>query len=176
MLAFHKNPELKEQLLNQLQAHYDADEIIKGKYWENGKGCAVGCALHSADHSLGEELYGIPTVLWKLEDRIFEALPNQDAKEFPIQFIKAIPEGADLSKVFYKWSIRMLKRVRPLALGDGKKAIDQVIKFFEEPFRITAADADADAVAVAAVAVADARVTERKKQRDDLLELLRETK
>ena len=50
MEAFHNDPSIKEKYLTRVQAHYKADEIIQGKYWENGKGCAVGCTIHSSDH------------------------------------------------------------------------------------------------------------------------------
>lgn len=167
MLAFHGKLELKDQLLNRLQAHYDADEIVKGKYWEGGKGCALGCAMHLTNqggniHLAYQKKYGINIILGRLQDGIFEALPNKESKEFPIEFTKAVPVGANLDKVFCKWSIRLLKRVRPLALDDGKKAIDQVIKLFEEPEKITAtADADAAAAAYAADAAAYAAYAAR---------------
>lgn len=45
LIAFHGKQSIKDKLLAQLQAHYEADEIIKGIYWENGKGCAVGCTV-----------------------------------------------------------------------------------------------------------------------------------
>ena len=86
MKAFHSDPALKEQILTQLQAHYDADEIIKGVYWENGKGCAVGCTIHSRHHKNYETKLGIPEVLAYLEDNIFEWLPNDGAKEWPGNF------------------------------------------------------------------------------------------
>jgi len=43
MIAFHGKPEIKEQYLARVRAHAAADEIIHGKYWEGGKGCAIGC-------------------------------------------------------------------------------------------------------------------------------------
>ena len=42
MLAYHNDPAIKSKLLADLQAHADADRLVKGQYWENGKGCAVG--------------------------------------------------------------------------------------------------------------------------------------
>jgi hypothetical protein len=132
MKAFHGSIELKEKILKQLVAHYEADEIIKGQYWENGKGCAIGCTLHSADHSLGEKLYGIPEVLWRLEDSIFESLENKLAKKFPIEFIEAIPVGANLDKVFYKFSVAMLERVINYTNSESAiKAIQQVVTLFK---------------------------------------------
>ena len=108
MRAYHNDPEIKSKILTQLQAHYDADEIIKGTYWENGKGCAIGCTLHSSNHRDYEKLFGIPKQLAVLEEYIFERLPNDLAKKFPIEFISSISIGADLSLVWPKLFLCLL--------------------------------------------------------------------
>ena len=108
MIAYHGKQETKDAILAQLQGHYDADEIIKGVYWENGKGCAVGCAVHSGEHVQYETLFGIPESLARLEDRIFEGLENGKAKEWPLRFMRAVKPGADLALVqwqFLHWLI-----------------------------------------------------------------------
>lgn len=102
MLAFHNDPKIKEKYIARVKAHADADEIVKGIYWENGKGCAVGCTIEGSDHSKYETELGIPEILARLEDGLFEEMSNEDAKKFPLQFLEAIPVGADLSQVFTK--------------------------------------------------------------------------
>ena len=72
MLAYHNDPQLKKEILEQLQRHYDADEIVKGQYWENGKGCAVGCTLHTDQHKEYETRFGMPVRVAHLEDVIVE--------------------------------------------------------------------------------------------------------
>ena len=47
LIAFKNTTVTKPVILKQLRAHAKADEIVKGLYWENGKGCAVGCTIHS---------------------------------------------------------------------------------------------------------------------------------
>ena len=96
MIAYHNDMANKVAILAQLNAHARADELVKGRYWENGKGCAVGCTIHSSDHAEYETRFGIPQMLARLEDRIFEGLPNGKAKEWPIRFMSAIRPGADL--------------------------------------------------------------------------------
>jgi hypothetical protein len=108
MLAFYNDKKIKTKYVKRVRAHYKADEIIQGFYWENGKGCAVGCTieLDGGDgnwHQRYEDKLGVPRVLARLEDRIFEGLDNGDAKEFPLRFITAINVGADLSMVFPKF-------------------------------------------------------------------------
>ena len=123
MKAFHNDPDLKERVLAQLEAHYDADEIIHGVYWENGKGCAVGCTVHSNLHKDYETELGIPEVLAYVEEFIFEELPNDVAKEWPLRFIKAIPVGADLSKVWPQLTVFLLEGVLRYAETDEQKDI-----------------------------------------------------
>lgn len=103
MLTFEKNPHLKDEIERQLIRHYEADEIIKGKYWDMGKGCAVGCTIHSSDHMLYESLFGIPVMLARLEDCIFEGLSNELAKEWPLRFWRSIKPGLDMSFVGWKF-------------------------------------------------------------------------
>ena len=103
MLSYHNDPKIKEAIIKKLVRHYELDEIVQGTYWENGKGCAIGCTIDSNDHAEYEKRFGIPEILARLEDRIFEGLALGDAKEWPIQFMKAIPVGVDLSRVQYKF-------------------------------------------------------------------------
>lgn len=103
MLAYHNNPSIKAAILDQLARHRAADEIVQGYYWENGKGCAVGCTVHGDDHAKYETQFGIPQILARLEDCIFEGLPNDVAKGWPERFMSAIPVGANLSLVSWKF-------------------------------------------------------------------------
>lgn len=103
MLAFTNTTHTKDQVLTQIRAHAEADEIVKGQYWENGKGCAVGCTLHSGNHVEYEFRFGIPQMLAHLEDCIFEGLPNGTAKQWPERFMLAVRPGTDLSRVSWRF-------------------------------------------------------------------------
>lgn len=81
--------ELAAAVMAELKYHYENDEIVKGRYWENGKGCAVGCLLKSPNHMEYEEKFGIPVMLARLEDTIFECLPNELSKKWPQRFMGA---------------------------------------------------------------------------------------
>jgi hypothetical protein len=99
MLSFHSDPLVKARYLARVEGHAEADEIIKGQYWEAGKGCAVGCTVHGASHGDYERELGIPRMLAWLEDVIFEGLPNRAAKTWPERFLSAIAPGKDLGPV-----------------------------------------------------------------------------
>jgi hypothetical protein len=99
MLAFHGDPNIKAKYLERVRLHAAADEIIHGKYWGGGKGCAVGCTIHGSNHAAYEKELGIPIALARLEDTLFEGMTNGHSKEFPERFLQAAKVGADLSRV-----------------------------------------------------------------------------
>ena len=108
MQAYHNDPAQKTAIIATLEDHAAHDRLVKGKYWEGGKGCAVGCTIQSSNHAEYEPRFGIPQMLARLEDTIFEGLPNADAMRWPVRFMSAIPVGADLSLVgwqFLHWLV-----------------------------------------------------------------------
>lgn len=111
LVAFHGDAKIKAKYLARVRGHRAADEIINGQYWELGKGCAVGCTIHSGYHASYETEIGVPRVLAFWEDGIFERLFPVDrsaAKEWPERFLLAIKVGADLSRVYPKFALWML--------------------------------------------------------------------
>jgi len=104
MIAFHGDSNIKTKYVERIKAHALADEIVHGQYWQHGKGCAVGCTIHGANHARYEKELGVPRVLARLEDRIFEGMGNGDSKEFPLRFLLAIEPGADLSLVWNQFA------------------------------------------------------------------------
>lgn len=104
MLAYHNDPAVKADILAQLARHRAADELVQGYgYWQDGKGCAVGCTLHSSDHMEYETRFGIPVMIACLEDAIFEGLPVEQARAWPERLMSAIEPGADLSCVGWQF-------------------------------------------------------------------------
>jgi hypothetical protein len=174
LISFHGDPAIKEKYLKRLEAHKAADEIIQGATGQDGKGCAVWCTLDNYSHSSYENELGIPMMLAKLEDRIFEGLSVEESKDFPIRFLSAIPIGKDLGNIYKHFFIWLLvdekDGVIKYAKKDStKKAIQDVADLlqksllekvsseqFREVRKAAAADAAAYAAAYAAYAAADA--------------------
>src|SRR5690606_25985304 len=88
--------------------------------FEEGKGCAVGCSLNSiaqikkigldcSEHNLYEEYLGVPEWLAKVEDTIFEGIPDKRRKTWPVEFGEAINEGADLNKIKVPFIVYILQ-------------------------------------------------------------------
>jgi hypothetical protein len=137
LLSFHGKQEIKDKYVERVKLHAAADEIIQGTYWQNGKGCAVGCTVHSADHSAYETELGIPRIIARLEDRIFERLTNGEAKAFPLRFITAVPVGKDLTPVWKKFLVWLLVdsetgAIRYAKKDETRKAIQDVADLIEK--------------------------------------------
>ena len=164
MLAYHNNPELKEQFLTLLRWHQEQDKIIKGTYSDNPrnglvtvagfslsskfKGCAVGCSINSlraitgkvfdyGNHAAYEELIGVPRILARLEDGMFERLPDEKSQAWPVRFAEAIPVGADLSLVWPRFAHWLLVDdrdgvIRFAKTDDQRKAIQDVAKLYQD--------------------------------------------
>lgn len=135
---------INEQLLARIAEHERLDTIVKGVYWEqaNGKwkGCAVGCSLKDPDdhtplsgtHELYPERLGLPEWLARLEDAIFEGLPDDESLTWPRRFAEAIPVGADLSGLEDSLAVRrMRERLLPLATSWPESIRDQTISAIE---------------------------------------------
>ena len=132
--AYDNDPEIAAQIRAQVQHHYDADEIIHGKYWEDGKGCAVGCIVHSSDHSKFDEIFGEGgEACAYLLDALFESIPNGTAKELPRRFSLAVKSGADMRMVVPQWIYWTLtENVKPTAYPQFQPFIDAVTAMYKE--------------------------------------------
>jgi len=132
MIAYHGKAEIKELYLARVRAHAAADELVKGVYWEKGKGCAVGCTVHSDSHRDYETMLGIPIELARLEDVHFERLENGDSKKWPELFLSSIRVGADLSMVWPKYAFWMLDGLPKQKDERVIKSIDSVRDLYAE--------------------------------------------
>jgi len=131
MQAFHNDPKIKDFYLTRLKMHRAADELIHGIYWENGKGCAIGCTLHSDKHEDFETVLGLPEWFAFLFEFLFEKQKNSKAKDFPIQALEAIHIGADLQKTYHKFCVFLLEEIIQFdkeKFPQVKKAIDDIIQ------------------------------------------------
>lgn len=117
MKAFHGDVTIKEKYLTRVRQHREADELMQGTGWENGRGCAVGCTLEAYDHGRYPIELGIPVEVAHLEDLIFEDIPTADAMLWPDRFLTAIPVGSDLSMVWPMFAVWLLTKECPSVVG-----------------------------------------------------------
>lgn len=134
MLAFHNDPKIKAKYLRRVRQHAKLDQIVKGRYWQDGKGCAVGCTIHSAEHASYEIELGVPRALAYLEDRIFESLPNKHAMKWPVRFLSAVKPGVNLERVADKFTLWLLidekDGVLRFASAAGRAIIETVAELY----------------------------------------------
>lgn len=198
--AFNNDKKLKTGLLKEVKKHYEQDQIVKGSYGQmNGQwsGCAVGCSIRSYNLLTGSdfstsihktfEKFGIPEWLARVDDTIFEGLPEERAKKWPGEFLKAIRPGSKLDNVKAPFVIFILEQ--NLTYFDQKdfpdvvKAIHQCIKLYKakkwDAKAARAAEAEAWSAAEAARAAESAASAESAayvKYAGKLIELLKECK
>ena len=114
MKAFTDTEVLKAELLAVLARHRQANNFVQGRFWNDERGCPIGCALHAfrpgvkSSYAHYEPLFGIPEALVLLEDFIFEGLAPPQAYAWPERFTAAIPEGSDLGNVADRFSLWLL--------------------------------------------------------------------
>lgn len=157
-LSYHNDPQLKKDILSEMKIHEKQDDLIKGSYSEkngNFKGCAVGCGVESLnlkrgfsikhnDHAGYAKALGIPEWLAILEDNLFENLPENKSKKFPVNFLDAIPIGVNLEPIKWKFCAFLMKenidRVLTLEISDELKSevvnsIRSVLKVHEDALK-----------------------------------------
>lgn len=132
--AYHGDPTLKVAVLAEMAGHRAADTLIRGTYWTNGRGCAVGCLTRDphGGHAEYPARWGIPEELAWLEDQIFEELPREHRMAWPERFLAAIEPGADLSRVRAAWTAVLMldpergNIARCAGFPDAEAAVRQV--------------------------------------------------
>lgn len=118
-----------DKLRQEVASHVAADSIVQSTYWdeEANRGCFIGCLAHADDPAINEATYGLPVMLQRIAESIFEALPANEAK----WFFAALPDavgcnGKDLSKVSWQFLAAELRSL-PEQPAEIQAVIDPVI-------------------------------------------------
>jgi hypothetical protein len=166
-----KNTDL---LKSEIAHHIAADAVVQGDYWRGaknavgGRGCFIGCLAHSEDARILGEKYGLPLMLVKVCENIFEGLPEDDAKDFFAQIGDAVGcDGKDLTRVVWAFlgsELRNIPGADCTAISDVIAGMDLLAAGEKWPDAYAAyaaayaayAAIAADAAARAAYAAADA--------------------
>ena len=131
----------------EVAAHIEADALIRGQYWGDGKGCFIGCLTHSDDPAPAFERFGLPVAVLRIAEGIFEALPDDEGRAFCAALPDAVErDGKDLSRVHWAFLAEELRALPPLP-QEVQGVIDPVIAGMDllangqEWPRVAAADA-----------------------------------
>jgi len=118
-----------DKLRSEVAAHVAADSIVQGIYWDKGskRGCFIGCLAKRDDPSLNEATYGLPVMVQRIAENIFEALPANEAKAFFAALPDAVGcDGKDLTRVGWQFLAAEL-RCLPAQSAELQAVIDTVI-------------------------------------------------
>ena len=185
MKAFLGQKSTKQFYVDRIKRHRSKESLLQSfEYWADGKGCALGCTLEQGEgvHEAYPEKLGLPVWLAYLEEHIFEALPEADAKEWPLQFLEAIPVGAsipdslrDRFQVF--WLERQKTQIDRAKYDQVATAVDGVISLLVQAIESYEPESAAwSAARPAACSAAMSEACEAKVKRDWLLEELKTLK
>ena len=116
------------ELTLEVAKHLEADALIKGAYWQRGKGCFIGCLTHSDNPKTAVDRFGLPQPVLRIAEDIFEALPEDEGKAFFAALPAAVErDGKDLSRVHWQFLAAEL-RALPRVKADVQAVIDPVIE------------------------------------------------
>ena len=151
----------------EVKAHIEADALTRGEYWNGSKGCFIGCLTHSSDPKPAFERFGLPEPLLRIAENIFEALPDDEGRAFFAALPDAVGcDGKDLTRVHWAF---LASELRLLPQQD---CIDTVIEGMD---LLSAGDKWSTDAAYAAAKAADAAAyAARIRQRDSLLEIIKQ--
>ena len=134
--AYHGDPAVKAKYIARMRAHQEADELIRGTYWKNGKGCAIGCTVHSSEHKAYETELGMPEWFALLEDQIFESMSQKASCRFPMRLLSAIPVGfAEWDRLYHEFCAYILSNVCRFdrtAFPDVAAAVEDIVRLHEQ--------------------------------------------
>lgn len=136
----------KTAFVKEIKLHQKLDHFIQGAYKFSNKGCAVGCSimsinklkkikLYPSDHKQYETYLGIPGWLAYLEDYIFENLPLEVAKKWPLKFSSAIKTGSNLDNIKVPFLVFILNESIKIKEKDVIRSNNTEIKLIKQAIR-----------------------------------------
>ena len=130
MSAFFGEEKLKSAVMDRLREDRRLDRLAQGVYFEDGKGCHLGCLTRCNEnsHEATERMFNIPIRVAYWLEAVFEGLPKEQAEWWVIEGTGAIPVGADLSLAHHKLAYWLLGPDSPSANGNAHKTVAEEVK------------------------------------------------
>jgi hypothetical protein len=103
-----------DQLSKEVKHHVECDAIRRGSYWDGSRGCFIGCLSHSGDTAKVQDTYGLPIMLQRIAESIFESLPLKEAQAFFAALPTAVScDNKDLSRFGWQFLASELRSLPP---------------------------------------------------------------
>ncbi len=144
----------------EIDAHRAADLLVQRKYYDpnTGRGCFIGCLAHDDDAAVIADRFGLPDVLTRLMESIFERLPFDEASEFFSEIPRAIGrDGRDLTRVQWAFLSDLLRHLPDTDARDVVADVTAGMDLLAAGKDWPGAEAEAEAEAKAEVAEEAAR-------------------
>ena len=130
--------ETADKWIAEMEEHQRLDEYAQGDWFDTDTrvGCFYGCNMQTSERALEKAIVSmkLPPWLVYLSEKIFEGLPSEEAKTFPVRLIKAIPINTDIESVRHKLAISRLSKLKDNCNNDEvNSAIDMVISCHRSP-------------------------------------------
>jgi hypothetical protein len=113
----------QDEVRARIAAHRAADQIVQGVGFQDGRGCAVGCALDRYDHAEYVRVLGVPPEIAHLVDRIHEGLSLELALSWPGRVAAALTPGADTTHAWTRFALWLLTEECPSEAGSRVAAL-----------------------------------------------------
>ena len=162
------------RLKSEVERHIAADKVAQGSY----KTCFIGCLANQRDNpEYIEDTYGIPAMVTRIAESIFEGLPPDEAPAFFSLLPAAVGcDGKDLSRVPWQFLSSELRSL-PKMMDSIQAVISPVIAGMDlliQGLEWSEAQEAARAADAAYAAYATSAADSRRRQRDLLLKLIKE--
>ena len=152
--------------IERMKDHIEADELVCGTGFEDGKGCFIGCTFDRYDHRHAAKTTGVPEWLWYLADDLHESTSKSvNQGDMALKLLHGFEKCEDFDALERAIHIyiqrRNIERVTALEIDAALKsevlaAIDAVISCHEAALPVDAPEwAAAEAAAESAEAAAE---------------------
>ena len=136
--------------IERMETHIEADELVCGTGFEDGKGCFIGCTFDRYDHEYAALSTGVPEWLWYLADELHESMSRSvDRGDMALKLLHGFEKCEDfdaLERAIHIYIQRQnIERVTALEIDAALKsevlaAIDAVISCHEAALPVDAPD------------------------------------
>jgi len=134
--------------IERMETHIEADELVCGTGFEDGKGCFIGCTFDRYDHEHAALSTGVPEWLWYLADELHESMSRSvDRGDMALKLLHGFEKCEDfdaLERAIHIYIQRQnIERVTALEIDAALKsevlaAIDAVISCHEAALPVDA--------------------------------------
>jgi len=86
--------------IQRMTDHIEADELVRGIGFEDGKGCFIGCTFDRYDHEHAAKTTGVPEWLWYLADELHENMSRSvDRGDMAMKLLRGFEQCEDFASL-----------------------------------------------------------------------------